>query len=97
MNTSVPTLGLGCATLGGLFDAVDDVTARGVLHRARERGVRYVDTAPSHGAGPSARRVGAALRGRPRDEFALSTKIGRLLAPGTPDPSFSGTPAQGCP
>jgi D-threo-aldose 1-dehydrogenase len=93
MNTSLPAVGLGCAPLGGLFDTVDDVTARGVLDRAWERGVRYFDTAPLYGAGLSERRVGAALRGRPRDEFVLSTKIGRLLVPGTPDPSFSGTPA----
>jgi D-threo-aldose 1-dehydrogenase len=93
MNTSLPVLGLGCAPLGGLFEAVDDVTARGVVDRAWERGVRYFDTAPVYGAGLSERRVGAALRGRPRDEFVLSTKIGRLLVPGTPDPSFSGTPA----
>ncbi|MGD0979973.1 MAG: aldo/keto reductase [Solirubrobacteraceae bacterium] len=55
--------------------------------------MRYFDTAPAYGAGLSERRVGAALRGRPRDEFVLSTKIGRFLVPGTPDPSFSGTPA----
>lgn len=93
MSTSLPALGLGCAPLGGLFDAVDDATARGVVDRAWDRGVRYFDTAPSYGAGLSERRVGAALRGRPRDEFVISTKIGRLLVPGTPDPSFSGTPA----
>ena len=41
--------------------------------------MRFFDTAPHYGAGLSERRVGEALRGRPRDELVLSTKVGRLL------------------
>ena len=44
--------------------------------------MRTFDTAPHYGAGLSERRLGAALRERPRDEYVLSTKVGRLLVPG---------------
>src|SRR5882672_916810 len=75
-------LGLGSAPLGGLYDAVDDETARAVVERAWELGIRYFDTAPYYGSGNSERRLGAVLRERPREQFVLSTKVGRLLRPG---------------
>lgn len=75
-------LGLGSAPLGGLYDAVDDETARAVVERAWELGIRYFDTAPYYGSGTSERRLGAVLRERPREQFVLSTKVGRLLRPG---------------
>jgi D-threo-aldose 1-dehydrogenase len=75
-------LGLGTAPLGGLYDAVDDETARAALDRAWSLGIRVFDTAPYYGSGLAERRLGAALRGRPRGEFVVSTKVGRLLRPG---------------
>ena len=75
-------LGLGTAPLGGLYDALDDETARAVVERAWELGIRYFDTAPLYGSGNAERRLGAVLCKRPRDEFLLSTKVGRLLRPG---------------
>jgi D-threo-aldose 1-dehydrogenase len=86
-------LGLGCAPIGGLYERVSDDAARAVVDRAWERGVRFFDTAPLYGFGLSERRVGAALRKRPRDEFVLSTKVGRLLREGeTADEPFAGAP-----
>ena len=78
-------LGLGTAPLGGLYDAVDDETARAVVERAWELGIRYFDTAPYYGSGSAERRLGAVLRERPREAFVLSTKVGRLLRPGESD------------
>src|SRR5882724_4002284 len=75
-------LGLGSAPLGGLYDAVDDETARAVVERAWQLGIRYFDTAPLYGSGIAERRLGAVLRERPREQFVLSTKVGRLLRPG---------------
>lgn len=92
MTARLPDLGLGCAPLAGLFDAVDEDTARAVVDRAWELGVRYFDTAPAYASGVSERRVGAALADRPREQFVLSTKVGRLLRPGEPDRSFKGAP-----
>jgi D-threo-aldose 1-dehydrogenase len=86
-------LGLGCAPIGGLYERVSDDDARAVVDRAWERGVRFFDTAPLYGFGLSERRVGAALQNRPRDEFVLSTKVGRLLRQGEKsDEPFAGAP-----
>lgn len=77
-----PTLtevGFGAAQLGNLYREVDDETARAAVDTAWAAGIRYFDTAPHYGLGLSERRLGAALSGRPRDEYALSTKVGRLL------------------
>ena len=74
-------LSLGCAQLGNLFHAIDDDEARATVDAAWNAGVRYFDTAPHYGLGLSERRLGAALAGRPREEYVLSTKVGRLLEP----------------
>ena len=77
-------LGFGGSVIGNLYRAVDDETAHATVDVAWDRGVRYFDTAPHYGLGLSERRLGAALRGRPRDEFVVSTKVGRLLEPREP-------------
>lgn len=74
-------LSLGCAQLGNLYRAVTDEDARATVDTAWELGIRYYDTAPHYGLGLSERRTGAALAGRPRDAYVLSTKVGRLLEP----------------
>jgi D-threo-aldose 1-dehydrogenase len=82
-------LGLGCAPLGGLYSAVSDADARATIDRAWDLGVQIFDTAPLYGSGLSERRVGAALRERPRNELVLSTKVGRLIREGEPVFDFS--------
>jgi D-threo-aldose 1-dehydrogenase len=72
---------LGCAPLAGLYAPVAEAEAHAALDAAWEHGVRTFDTAPHYAAGRSEQRVGAALRDRPRDEFVLCTKVGRLLVP----------------
>ena len=74
-------LGLGAAQLGNLYRETTDEEARGALSAAWDAGIRYFDTAPHYGLGLSERRLGALLAGRPRDEFVISTKVGRLLQP----------------
>jgi D-threo-aldose 1-dehydrogenase len=92
---SVTRLGLGCAPLGGLFEEVSDEAAAETVATAWQRGVRLFDTAPLYGSGLSERRVGAALRDRPRGELVLSTKVGRLLEQdGEADPMFIGAAAR---
>jgi D-threo-aldose 1-dehydrogenase len=75
-------LGLGTASIAGLYEAVDEESAHAVVNRAWELGIRYFDTAPYYGSGNAERRLGAGLRERPRDDFVVSTKVGRLLRPG---------------
>lgn len=72
---------LGTANLGNLYAPMDDEQARAVLEAAWECGIRYFDTAPHYGLGLSERRLGAFLATKPREEFAVSTKVGRLLVP----------------
>lgn len=74
-------LGLGGSALGNLYRAVSEVDARATVEAAWLAGVRYFDTAPHYGLGLSERRLGAALADRPRSEFVVSTKVGRLLEP----------------
>lgn len=81
---ALTTIGFGGAQIGNLFQPVSDGDARAAVDRAWDGGIRYFDTAPHYGLGLSERRLGAALRQRPRDEYVLSTKVGRLLEP-TPD------------
>lgn len=78
---TLPILGFGGAPLGNLFAPLEDVDAAELVRHAFEAGVRYFDTAPHYGNGLSEHRLGAALRDRPRQSFALSTKVGRLLVP----------------
>ena len=77
----VTALGLGTAPIGNQFRFVPDADARAVIDGAWEAGLRYFDTAPFYGNGLSELRLGEALRWRPRDEYVLSTKVGRLLKP----------------
>jgi len=84
-DVHVTRLGLGLAPLGGLFEAVTDEQARLTVERAWQLGVRYFDVAPLYGNGLAERRTGPVLAGKPRDQFALSTKVGRLLRPGGAD------------
>ncbi|GAA1054986.1 oxidoreductase [Agromyces luteolus] len=79
-------LGFGAAQLGNLYRPTGDAEAREAVDAAWDAGIRYFDTAPHYGLGLSERRLGEALRDRPRDEFVLSTKVGRLLvASGYPE------------
>lgn len=72
-------LGFGAASLGNLLGVVDDAQAHAALTTAWDAGIRHFDTAPHYGLGLSERRLGAFLATKPRDEFVLTTKVGRLL------------------
>ncbi|MBB5892189.1 aldo/keto reductase [Kutzneria kofuensis] len=74
-------LGFGGAPIANLYAEVSDEDARATVDAAWDAGVRYFDTAPHYGLGLSERRLGAALVSRPRDEFVVSTKVGRVLEP----------------
>lgn len=72
-------LGMGTAPLGNLITEVAQADASACLRAAWTAGVRHFDTAPHYGAGLAEHRLGDMLRGRARDEYTLSTKVGRLL------------------
>ena len=83
-GVEVTELSLGGAALGNLYAPVDDEAAAATIEAAWDGGVRTFDTAPHYGLGLSERRLGEVLRGKPRDEFVISTKVGRILEPATP-------------
>jgi D-threo-aldose 1-dehydrogenase len=80
-NVDVTTFGFGAAGIGNLYNEVSDGDAEAALQAAWDAGVRYFDTAPHYGLGLSERRLGKFLAGVPRDEYVVSTKVGRLLEP----------------
>jgi D-threo-aldose 1-dehydrogenase len=97
---AVPATGrlvFGGASIGGLYEPVSEELARDTLTAAWDAGVRAFDTAPHYGVGLSERRIGDFLAGRPRHEFTVSTKVGRLLVPADGPVQgadlFYGTPA----
>ncbi|MEU6086796.1 aldo/keto reductase [Streptomyces sp. NPDC047085] len=74
-------LGFGASVIGNLYRVTPPHDAQAAIEAAWEAGIRYFDTAPHYGLGLSERRLGAALRDRPRDTYAVSSKVGRLLVP----------------
>ena len=74
-------LGFGTAPLGNLFAEVPEDVAAATVQAAWDCGIRFFDTAPFYGFGLAEHRLGEVLRGRPRDEFVLCSKVGRLLQP----------------
>ena len=73
----ITELSFGAAAIGNLFTEVDPGQAAAAVDAAWEEGIRYFDTAPHYGLGLSERRLGEALRDRPRAEYTISTKAGR--------------------
>ena len=80
-DMDIPQFGFGGAPLGELFTRVTDADAEATLDAAWQAGVRYFDTAPWYGRGQSEHRIGRFLYRQPRDQFVLSTKVGRVFYP----------------
>jgi D-threo-aldose 1-dehydrogenase len=72
-------LGFGSAPLGNLYRAISDEDAHLVLQAAWDSGCRYFDTAPLYGLGLAETRIGRFLKTKNRDEYVISTKVGRTL------------------
>ena len=80
-SLSLTEIGFGTAPLGNLYKSISDGEANSTLEAAWKSGVRYYDTAPLYGLGLSETRLNRFLRTKPRDEYVLSTKVGRLMKP----------------
>ncbi|WP_326543389.1 aldo/keto reductase [Pseudorhodoferax sp.] len=72
-------LGFGTAPLGNMFRDIPEAEARATVDAAWNDGIRYFDNAPFYGAGLAEIRMGEALAGRPRSDYVISTKVGRLV------------------
>ncbi|WP_250474389.1 aldo/keto reductase [Caballeronia sp. GAFFF1] len=87
----VTALSLGTAPLGGLYHELTEDEARATVDAAWQAGLRFFDTAPHYGHTKAEHRLGDALRRYTRDEFVLSTKVGRRFVPRTtPDDGSEG-------
>jgi D-threo-aldose 1-dehydrogenase len=78
-SLSFTEIGCGTAPLGNLYAALPEEQAQATLDAAWKAGIRYYDTAPLYGLGLAETRLNHFLRGKPRDSYVLSTKVGRLL------------------
>jgi D-threo-aldose 1-dehydrogenase len=78
-DVEVTEMGFGAAPIGNLYTPTDDATAAAAVHAAWDAGVRYFDTAPHYGLGLAEQRLGRALAAYPREQYVVSTKVGRLL------------------
>ena len=85
-SLSLPVFGFGSAHLGELYGKTAEPDARATLEAAWNGGVRFYDTAPWYGRGLAEHRLGGFLRTMPRDEFIVTTKVGRTLHR-PPDPA----------
>lgn len=98
MTTRFAPVVQGGAAFGGLYAPTDSDTVRAALQTAWDLGIRAFDTAPHYGVGLSEERLGSFLTDQPRNEFVLSTKVGRLLVEDPTAPTqaegFAGTPGR---
>ena len=81
VDLEVTPFAFGTAPIGNIFQEIDETTSDGMIQKAWDSGVRYFDTAPMYGHGLAELRTGHSLRWKNRDEFILSSKVGRLLKP----------------
>lgn len=80
----VSVLGFGGAAIGNLYSVLTEDDARATVEAALASGINYFDTAPLYGHGLSEHRLGQVLRDLPREDYVLSTKVGRRLRPTDP-------------
>jgi len=79
-------LGFGTAPLGNMYRDIPEDEALATVDAAWDAGTRFFDTAPFYGAGLAEIRLGKALLKRPRSEYVLSSKVGRLILDEIEDP-----------
>ncbi len=89
-SVEVSEIAFGCASIGNLFRETSDIESQKVLNRAWMEGINYFDTAPFYGRGLSEMRLGSFLKDKNRDQYVISTKVGRLLTPGSPTSEADG-------
>ncbi|WP_394002957.1 aldo/keto reductase [Luteimonas sp. WGS1318] len=82
-------VGLGCAPIGNNWAVVTEEDAQATIEAAWDGGMRLFDTSPWYGLGRSERRLGHVLGQKPRDEYVVSSKVGRLLTATRETPKVS--------
>ena len=85
VDLEVTAFGFGTAPVGNIFREIDDQTSDAMFQNAWDAGIRYYDTAPMYGHGLSELRTGHSLRWKERNDYVLSSKVGRVLHPAPKD------------
>ena len=80
-DLTVTAFGYGTAPIGNIFREIDEETSDAMFQMSWDAGIRYFDTAPMYGHGLSELRTGHSLRWKRRDDYVLSSKVGRVLKP----------------
>jgi D-threo-aldose 1-dehydrogenase len=88
----LPPMGQGCGTLGDPDTVLTEDQAQNTLAAAWDGGLRYFDTAPWYGNTKSEHRVGYFLRQKPRNEFVVTTKVGRVYRRPEHPQTFNSSP-----
>jgi D-threo-aldose 1-dehydrogenase len=88
---SLSPVGLGGVPLGEVYSTIPEPSAQATLEAAWNAGIRYYDTSPWYGRGLSELRFGSMLRGKPRSDYVLSTKVGRTFHRPSDPAAFKGS------
>src|SRR6266513_963231 len=76
----VSAMGLGSMSMSEFYGTPDEEQALATIHRAREVGIDFLDTADMYGRFTNERLVGRAIEGR-QEEVVLATKFGNARGP----------------
>lgn len=78
-NIKLPVIGFGGAPIGNLFKKLNNYQAQEILKESQKNKINFYDTSPLYGYGLSEKRMGVFFKSLKRNEYLISTKVGRYL------------------